>query len=696
MISGCFVQKAPDALPQTEEEAAAELERLAGAIAEADLAYHQNDAPTLTDGDYDGLRRRNDAIEAAFPSLIRPDSPNQRVGAAPASGFAKFRHAVPMLSLDNAFGAEDFHEWDKRARRFLGLAAEAPLALVAEPKIDGLSINLTYEGGRLVHGATRGDGAEGEDVTANLRTLKSIPLRLKGAAPAKIEIRGEVFIAKEDFLALNAAQEAAGLRLYANPRNAAAGSLRQIDPAQTATRPLSLFAYAMGEASELPAETHWAYLERLRGWGFSVNPLSERLETEPEAAGFQERLGATRAQLAYDIDGVVYKIDDLGLQRRLGSVGRTPRWAIAWKFPAEQAQTTLEDIQIQVGRTGALTPVAWLHPVTVGGVVVTRATLHNEDEIKRKDVRVGDTVILQRAGDVIPQIVGVAPDTERGPAEFVFPTHCPACGSLAARAPGEIVWRCTGGLICPAQAIERLRHFTSRGAFDIEGLGEKTLDEFAGLGWLKTPADIFRLKAHAEEILGREGWKKKSVDNLLAAIEARRTIPLVRFIYALGIRRVGETNGKLLARHYGSYLAWREQMERATTVGSEERSALGSIIGVGPALATELADFFMEAGNRAAVDDLAGELTIEDAPQAATDSVLAGKVVVFTGTLETMTRPEAKARAETLGARVTDSVSKKTDYVVLGADAGSKAKKAAELGVTTLSEAEWRDLAGMG
>ena len=692
--------KAPEStpavdLPQTEEEAAAELARLAAAIAEADVAYHQNDAPDLTDADYDALRRRNDAVEAAFPSLIRPDSPTPRVGAAPASGFAKLRHAVPMLSLDNAFDAADFHEWDKRARRFLGLPADVPLPLVAEPKIDGLSINLTYEAGRLVHGATRGDGAAGEDVTANLRTLKSVPRRLKEPAPDRIEIRGEVFIAKEDFLALNATQEAAGQRLYANPRNAAAGSLRQIDPAQTATRPLSLFAYAMGDASAPPAETHSAYLDQLRAWGFTVNPLSTRMETEADAAAFQERLGATRAQLPYDIDGIVYKIDDLALQRRLGSVGRTPRWAIAWKFPAERAQTTLEDIQIQVGRTGALTPVAWLHPVTVGGVVVTRATLHNEDEIKRKDVRVGDTVILQRAGDVIPQIVGVAPDTPRGPAEFVFPTHCPACGSLAARAPGEIVWRCSGGLVCPAQAIERLRHFTSRTAFDIEGLGEKTLDEFAALGWLKTPADIFRLKSHADEILGREGWKQRSVDNLLAAIETRRTIPLARFIYALGIRRVGETNAKLLARHYGDFPTWRAQMQAATTVGSEERSALGNILRVGPALATEIADFFVEARNRAVVDDLAGELTVEPAEIAATDSALAGKIVVFTGTLETMTRPEAKARAEALGARVTDSVSKKTDYVVLGADSGSKAKKAAELGVTTLTEAEWRALAGL-
>ena len=682
-------------LPQTEEEAAAELARLATAIAEADAAYHQDDAPDLTDADYDALRRRNDAIEAAFPSLIRPDSPSQRVGAAPASGFAKLRHAVPMLSLDNAFDAADFHEWDKRARRFLGLAADAPLRLVAEPKIDGLSINLTYEAGKLVHGATRGDGSEGEDVTANLRTLKSIPRRLKEPAPQRIEIRGEVFIAKEDFLTLNAAQEAAGQRLYANPRNAAAGSLRQIDPAQTATRPLSLFAYAMGEASELPADTHSAYLDRLRAWGFSVNPLSRRLDTEAEVAAFQEELGAQRATLDYDIDGIVYKIDDLALQRRLGSVGRTPRWAIAWKFPAEQAQTLLEAIHIQVGRTGSLTPVAWLHPVTVGGVVVTRATLHNEDEIARKDVRAGDTVMLQRAGDVIPQILGIVPETPRGPVAWQPPEHCPACGSLAVRPPGEVVRRCTGGLVCPAQAIERLRHFTSRAAFDIEGLGEKTLVEFSGLGWLTTPADIFRLRAHADELLTREGWKQRSVDNLLAAIETRRTIPLARFIYALGIRRVGETNAKLLARHYGSYATWRAQMQAATTIGSEERSALGNILRVGPALATEIADFFIEARNREVVDDLASELTIQDAEAAASDSALAGKIVVFTGTLETMTRPEAKSRAEALGARVTDSVSKKTDYVILGADAGSKAKKAAELGVTTLTESEWRAMAGL-
>lgn len=676
------------------EEAAAELARLAEEISRADRLYHEQDAPELTDAAYDALRRRNAELEAAYPSLVRADSPSHRVGAAPASGFAKLRHRVPMLSLDNAFDPADFHEWGLRARRFLGLAADAKLPLVAEPKIDGLSINLLYEHGELTRGATRGDGSEGEDVTLNLLTLPSLPQKLRDKAPALIEIRGEVFLGKRDFLALNAAQEAAGLRVYANPRNAAAGSLRQIDAAQTALRPLSLFAYAMGDASESPAATHAEYLDRLRAWGFEINKLWRVVETEAEAAAFHTELAAERAGLDYDIDGVVYKVNDLALQRRLGFVGRAPRWALAWKFPAEQASTLLESINIQVGRTGALTPVAWLQPVNVGGVVVTRATLHNEDEIARKDVRAGDTVMLQRAGDVIPQILGVVPDTPRGAEPFVFPDHCPACGSLAVRPPGEVVRRCTGGLICPAQALERLRHFISRAAFDIEGLGEKTIAEFAALGWLHNPADIFRLAAHEAELKGREGWKDRSVQNLMRAIELRRTIPLDRFIYALGIRRVGETNAKLLARHYGTFDNWREQMLAATTIGSEERSALGSIIGVGPALAEELAEFFMESRNLAVVDDLARELSIQPLAAPAAGSALAGQIVVFTGTLETMSRPEAKARAEALGARVTDSVSKKTDLVVLGADAGSKAKRALELGVHTVDEQEWRRLAG--
>ena len=680
----------------TRAEAEAELAALAAEIARHDRAYHEQDAPVITDAEYDALRRRNSAIEARFPELIREDSPSLRVGPAPETGFAKLRHRVPMLSLDNAFGMEEFEEFCTRARRFLGLPTDAPLPMVGEPKIDGLSINLTYENGQLRHAATRGDGAEGEDVTANVRTIGSVPQSLQGHAPSLIEIRGEVFMTKADFLALNQAQAAAGQKIFANPRNAAAGSLRQLDPAITATRPLSLFAYAMGESSEPPAETHLDYLDRLRGWGFTVNPLSRRLTGVAEAEAFQAEMGLDRAGLGYDIDGVVYKIDDLALQRRLGFVGRAPRWAIAWKFPAEQASTSLREIRIQVGRTGALTPVAELEPVNVGGVLVSRATLHNEDEIARKDVRAGDTVVLQRAGDVIPQIVSVI--LERRPAEsepWAAPTHCPACGSLAIRPPGEVVRRCTGGLTCPAQLVERLIHFVSRLAFDIDGLGDKSIREFFELGWLNSPADIFRLPGREAVIALREGWGALSARNLSRAIEARRRIPLGRFIYALGIRRIGEANAKLLARHYGSFANWRAQMLAATTIGSEERSTLGSIIGIGPTIAEELAEFFMEPRNRATLDELAEELTIEDevAPQAA-NSEIADKVVVFTGSLQTMTRPEAKARAEALGAKVTDSVSKKTDLVVLGADAGSKAKRAAELGVRTVTEAEWRALAG--
>ena len=567
---------------------------------------------------------------------------------------------------------------------------------VAEPKIDGLSINLTYEHGRFVRGATRGDGTEGEDVTANLRTMRSVPEALKGAAPAFIEIRGEVFMTKADFLALNQAQAEAGAKIFANPRNAAAGSLRQLDTRITAGRPLSLFAYAQGESNEPVAETHWDYLQRLRAWGFDVNPLSRRLGSESDAEAFQTEIGLARSGLGYDIDGVVYKIDDLGLQRRLGFVGRAPRWAIAWKFPAEQATTVLREVRIQVGRTGALTPVAELEPVNVGGVLVARATLHNEDEIARKDIRVGDTVVLQRAGDVIPQIVSVV--TERRPADshpYVFPDVCPACGSHAVRPPGEVVKRCTGGLICPAQRVERLIHFVSRPAFDIDGLGEKTIQEFYNEGWLHGPADLFKLPEREAEIATREGWGKLSARNLSKAIRSRQTIPLERFIFALGIRRIGSTNAKLLARNYGSFANWRTQMLAARQIGSDERLELGSISGIGPTIAEELVDFFAEDRNVAALDELAAELTIEDAVQAdAADSPIAGKIVVFTGTLETMTRPEAKARAETLGAKVTDSVSKKTDIVIVGADAGSKARKAAELGVRTLTEAEWRALVG--
>jgi DNA ligase (NAD+) len=680
----------------TEADAATELATLAREIAHHDRLYHQQDAPEITDAEYDALRRRNAAIEARFPHLIHPDSPSNRIGGAPESGFAKVRHRVSMLSLDNAMSADEFAEFCARARRFVGLAADAPLAFVGEPKIDGLSINLTYEHGRFVRGATRGDGTEGEDVTANLRTMKSVPDKLKGRAPALIEIRGEVFMSKADFLALNEAE--AGQKVFANPRNAAAGSLRQLDARITAGRPLSLFAYAQGESSEPVADTHWHYLERLRDWGFSVNPLSRQLQSEADAADFQAGIAAERSGLGYDIDGVVYKIDDLALQRRLGFVGRAPRWAIAWKFPAEQAMTVLQGIHIQVGRTGALTPVAELEPINVGGVLVQRATLHNEDEIARKDIRIGDTVVLQRAGDVIPQIVSVVAERRpKGTKPYAFPEICPVCGSHAVRPPGEAVRRCTGGLICAAQRVERLIHFVSRPAFDIDGLGEKTIREFYDEGWLHSPADLFRLPEREAEIAEREGWGKLSARNLSRAIEARRHIPLARFIYALGIRRIGQTNARLLARHYGSFANWRGEMLAAAEAGSEARSELDNIIGIGPAIAEELADFFGEKRNIALLDELAAELTIEDAEQVqAVNSELAGKVVVFTGTLETMTRPEAKARAETLGAKVTDSVSKKTDIVVVGADAGSKARKATELGVRTVTEAEWRELAGIG
>lgn len=681
----------------SEDEAAVELEQLAREIAHHDALYHAKDAPEISDAAYDALRRRNAAIEARFPHLVRADSPTRRVGAAPETGFAKVPHLVPMLSLDNAFDAADFGEFCARARRFLGLASEASLSFVGEPKIDGLSINLTYEHGRFVRGATRGDGQEGEDVTANLKTIKSVPDRLRGHAPALIEIRGEVFMTKADFLAMNEAQTKAGQKVFANPRNAAAGSLRQLDPSITASRPLSLFAYAMGEASEAVAETHWQYLQRLKAWGFHVNPLSKQLPDEAAAAAFQQDMAARRSGLGYDIDGVVYKIDDLALQRRLGFVGRAPRWAIAWKFPAEQAMTVLRGIDIQVGRTGALTPVARLEPVNVGGVLVQNATLHNEDEIARKDIHIGDTVVIQRAGDVIPQIVSVVLERRpEGAKAYQVPEVCPVCGSHAVRPPGEAVRRCTGGLTCEAQRVERLIHFVSRPAFDIDGLGEKTIREFYEEGWLQGPADLFKLPEREAEIAQREGWGEVSARNLSRAIAARRTIPLARFIYALGIRRIGESNARLLARHYSSFAHWRSQMLAATVVGSDERLALGSILGIGPAIAEELADFFGEARNVATLDALAAELTIEDAaPAEASDSALAGKTIVFTGTLETMTRPEAKARAETLGAKVTDSVSKKTDLVVIGVDAGSKARKAVELGVKTLTEAEWRELAGM-
>ncbi len=687
--------KPPPITRLTAEQAAVELAALAERIAALDRAYHEQDAPLATDAEYDALRRRNAAIETRFPTLVRLDSPSHRVGGAPGGGFAKHRHGVPMLSLGNAFGPADFAEFLARANRFLG--REAPLALVAEPKIDGLSISLTYDGGALVGAATRGDGHEGEDVTANVLTMAAVPRRLTGDAPARIELRGEVFMTKADFLALNAAQETAGQRTFANPRNAAAGSLRQLDARVTAARKLSLFAYAVGAASDLPATTHWQFLQRLRDWGFAVNPLSRRVQGADQAETTQAELARLRAELPYDIDGVVYKIDDLALQQRLGFVGREPRWAIAWKFPAEQATTVLEDVLIQVGRTGALTPVAALRPVNVGGVLVTRATLHNEDEIARRDIRVGDTVTLQRAGDVIPQILGVVAERRRSDAiPYIFPINCPVCGSAAVRPPGEVVRRCTGGLTCRAQVEERLVHLASRGAFDIEGLGDRTMREFLDAGLVGAPADVFRLPAREPEIAARDGWGPASARKLVRAIEQRRSIPLARFVYALGIRRIGEANARLLARHYGSFAEWRTNMLDAITIGSEAREVLGGILGVGPGIAEELSEFFAEPRNVAAMDALAAELSIESARAADGEGgKLAGKVMVFTGTLATMTRPEAKALAERQGARVTDTVTRRTDLVVVGEEAGSKARRAAELGIDVLDETAWRRLIGL-
>ncbi|MSP48891.1 MAG: NAD-dependent DNA ligase LigA [Alphaproteobacteria bacterium] len=691
----------------TKAEATRELGRLRAEIARADEAYHAKDSPEITDAEYDALRRRLEAIEARFPDLAeaRPIAPG------PAGGFAKLTHGKPMLSLENAFDRDDVERFFQSVRNFfvrpedVARVERDAIRLVAEPKIDGLSCSLTYEKGVLVRAATRGDGAVGEDVTENIRTISEIPPKLKGEAPERIEIRGEVYMTKPDFLKLNAKLEAEFLALpaekqtknrrrqFANLRNAAAGSVRQLDPDITRNRPLRFFAYAWGAASDEP-EGQWDFYGRLKAWGFKVNPLAERVTGIDAALARYARIAEERAELPYDIDGVVYKIDAVDLQDRLGFVGRAPRWALAHKFPAEQARTRLNRILIQVGRTGALTPVADLEPVNVGGVLVARATLHNEDEIARKDVREGDTVVIQRAGDVIPQVVSVLTEARRKAAKpFVFPETCPECGSVAVRPEGEVIRRCTGGLICPAQAVERLRHFVSRDAMDIEGLGEKSIGEFFADGLVRTPADLFKLKAGMLD--GREGWKEKSIQNLLGAIRARRKVSLDRFIYALGIRQVGQATAKLLAKHYGTLDAWRRAMEAAGDPGSEAYADLTSIDQIGPSVAEDLIAFFAEEHNRSVLDDLARYVDAEPfvAPSAR-GSPIADKTVVFTGTLEKMTRSEAKARAEALGAKVAGSVSKKTDYVVVGSDAGSKAEKARALGVATLSEDEWLKLIG--
>ena len=678
-------------------QAATELARLAAAIAHHDSLYYQQAAPEISDGEYDNLRRRNEAIEARFPDLARPDSPSRRVGAAPAGGFAEVVHSVPMLSLSNAFDEADVAEFIARIRRFLSLDAEVEVALVAEPKIDGLSCSLRYEQGRLVQGATRGDGARGENVTANVRTIADLPARLAGRDwPDVVEVRGEIFMGRDDFQSLNARQEAAGEKIFANPRNAAAGSLRQLDSRITATRPLHFAAYHWGEISAPLGETIWDVRQRFAAWGFTMNEPTRLCHGLEEALAHYREIMDKRPELPCDIDGVVYKVNRLDWQARLGFVSRAPRWAVAHKFPAEQARTILRAIDIQVGRTGVLTPVARLEPITVGGVVVSNATLHNEDEIARKDVRLGDTVIVQRAGDVIPQVVAVVLEKRpRKSTPYNFPERCPVCDSAAVREPGEVARRCTGGLICPAQAVERLKHFVSRNAFDIEGLGGKHIVAFWQDGVIRTPADIFRLKSQADAIAEREGWGEQSVAKLLAAIEARRTISLDRFVYALGIRQVGQTTARLLARHYTTLDQLRQSMAAAADPESADYADLVNIDGIGPAMAADVAGFFAEAHNAEVLDDLAAELDIIPlAPAQTTDSPIAGKTVVFTGTLETMSRGEAKSRAEALGAKVAGSVSKKTDYVVVGADAGSKAKKAADLGVTTLSEADWLALIG--
>ncbi|MFG1373559.1 NAD-dependent DNA ligase LigA [Xanthobacter oligotrophicus] len=693
-------------------EAASEHKALAQEITGHDAAYYREDAPVVSDAEYDALRQRYEAIEERFPGLRGEDSLSEKVGAAPSEKFGKVAHKVPMLSLSNCFSDEEVVEFVARVKRFLNLGVDDEVAFTSEPKIDGLSCSLHYENGRLTVAATRGDGSQGEDVTQNVRTIADIPERLAGAdVPDTIDVRGEVYMAGADFEALNARQAAAEDKVFANPRNAAAGSLRQLDPTITASRPLKFFAYAWGEASSLPADTQFGVVEAFARWGFTTNPL---MVVAKDAAGLiahYRSIEAQRALLGYDIDGVVYKVNSLELQRRLGFVSRSPRWAIAHKFPAEQATTVLEDIEIQVGRTGALTPVAKLTPVTVGGVVVSSATLHNEDEIARKDVRIGDTVVVQRAGDVIPQVVRVI--EEKRPADarpYEFPTLCPACGSHAVRETDtktgkmDAVRRCTGGLICPAQMVERLRHFVSRNAFDIEGLGEKQVRAFYEWDLIKSPADIFTLETRNKEGLqrleNREGWGKTSATNLFAAIAERRTVAVDRFVFALGIRHVGETNAKRLMRHYGTVEALEagalaaEIPGEAHPKGNDAWQEMLGIDGIGDVVAEAVIEFFGEPRNREVVAALLKDVTPEPMEQVAAASPVSGKTVVFTGALEKMTRDEAKAMAERLGAKVAGSVSAKTNLVVAGPGAGSKLEKAQALGVQVITEDDWFELVG--
>jgi DNA ligase (NAD+) len=681
------------------EDARQKHKKLAREIRYHDRKYYQEDAPVVSDAEYDRLRRELEELEAKYPELITSDSPTQTVGVKPAAGFSKVRHATPMLSLSNVFEEGEVGDFLQRIRRFLGLGGDEVIEISAEPKIDGLSCSLRYEDGELVLGATRGDGYEGEDITANVRTIEDVPKNIAGA-PAVLEVRGEIYMRRDEFAKLNQRQEQQGKPVFANPRNAAAGSVRQLDPKISDSRPLHFFAYSLGEVSEDIAGSQQGVREKLHEMGFAEAQPAKLCTGTREMMDFYSSVMEQRAELPYEIDGIVYKVNRKDWQERLGYVSRSPRWATAHKFPAEQAITVLRDIDIQVGRTGTLTPVARLEPITVGGVVVSNATLHNEDEIQRKGVRIGDSVIVQRAGDVIPQIVQVLQEKRpKGTKPFEFPDHCPVCGSLAIREEGEAARRCTGGLICSAQAVERLRHFVSRDAFDIEGLGEKIIETFWNEGLLKSPADIFRLEEknrHAEKPLQKwKDWGEKSVSNLFRSIDEKRTIPLDRFIYALGIRQVGQATARKLAASYGDIETLQKSMIQARDHESQAYHDLINIEDIGPLVAADITGFFAEEHNLEVLEELKKELTVE--PYEAPDisgSAIAGKTVVFTGSLTSMTRPEAKARAEALGAKVSGSVSSKTDYVIAGEDAGSKLNKARELGVNVVSEQEWLSIAG--
>jgi DNA ligase (NAD+) len=698
-----------------ERDALSELRELAALIAHHDRLYHEQDQPEVSDAEYDALRQRNEAIEARFPQLVLPESPSRRVGAAPAEKFKKVRHRVPMLSLGNAFVREDIRDWLDGVRNFLRELKDPAVAIAVrcEPKIDGLSCALRYEGGKLVNAATRGNGEVGEDVTANVRTIRSVPQELKGRGwPAVLEVRGEVYMRDEDFLALNSQQEAIGGKVFANPRNAAAGSLRQLDPAVTASRPLRFTAHGWGEASEPIADTQSEALHRISRWGFRPSEPSRVVRVVNSdlngLSSFYDDIERQRSGLGFSIDGIVLKVDRLDWQRRLGLVSRSPRWAVAWKFPPERAVTVVEDIQCQVGRSGKITPVAHLKPITVGGVMVRRATLHNSDEIERKDIRIGDTVVIQRAGDVIPQVVeALLAQRPKASAAYRFPKHCPVCGSRVARETGEADSYCTGGLVCSAQVVERLKHFASREAFDIEGLGEKNIEAFYSRGLVKTPVDIFTLEARDGQRLPPlrewEGWGEKSARNLFDAIQRARAVALDRFIYALGIRQVGEATGRLLAKHYGSLDHWRACMEAAQDRSSDAYADLCSINGIGVRMTEDILEFIAEPHNREILDGLTvapeGQpplVRVTDFERLSAGSPIFGKTVVFTGTLESMSRSEAKAQAEALGANVAGAVSRKTDYVVAGPGAGSKEKKARELGRVVLSEQQWLELIGRG